>query len=192
MKNLTLKDFLSIGNPCLDCGKALIFRATTSYYKDGSVFTIAPTFIPENKSFLFELESFYESKLLISINPYSHKISLPNEDGFRKYLKNYCFSFFSACGANEITIQTKDVSFDLDKKIMLPINLSYEVIKIVAGKEMLTLFTDYSKKTSAITRCKISDAPNYNEPVDVPLLPLSKFKNKAHFIEKIKTYLAFS
>lgn len=190
MKFFTIKDFISYNNPCFSCNNQKILKIVSSPIKEnivgGGVLlnpTISSTFLE------VDLKITYLYSLKLKISHTSNKIIISNIDDLTKYLEQHTLYFVSRCNCCGTRISSNILTFDLTKSFVKPLSIESEIICVKEGESFFILKSYFAQnKSNLIINKKDSD------PIELslPLYPLLKFKNRDHFLSKMKMLALFS
>ena len=189
MKLFTVKDFISDNNPCFGCGDNIYFYIQ-SYPKTEEPVMIRPTVRPDYTS--VDLKVTYAKTLQLWIFHQTNKIIASDNDALVEYLDNHDLKMKSICGKCNTTIKSNVLEFNLDKGYIKPASINFERIYISDNHNAYEIYTEYSKNKSKIA---VRNGSHYSSDaliIDAPLMPLYRFKDKEHLMNKLKTYLTFS
>jgi len=90
-------------------------------------------------------------------------------------------------------IQSQFLEFNLDKGFIKPVGVSKEILIVKDDANMYQVTTNTAWGTTTVVVDRLDrTTPTSPLVLNLPLLPLYKFKTKERFIEKIKTYITFS
>lgn len=188
MKKFTAKDFIAYNNPCFSCGERISFRLGI----EGPVSTqLRPTVKPEYT--VVDLKVTYTITLQLWIFHKSNKIITSDTRGFADFLFDNKLYLHSRCDKCMTTIQSQFLEFNIDKGYAKPTGISREVLIVQDNMNLYNLQSSFIEEKSVLTVDRI-DKTTPISPIllELPLLPMYKFKDKEQFLNKIKTYLTFS
>lgn len=191
MKQFTVKDFISYNNPCFSCGENIHFAIG---YKqddmDGSTL-LRPTVKPEFT--VVDLQTTYRDSLQLWIFHTTNKIRASNPKELEKFLSKSQLFLSSKCNKCYTNVESDYLEFDLDKSFIRPVRLFREVLMVSDGSHMYHVRSVFPTAKSFVVIDRL-DKPKPISPItmEVPLLDMSRFRDKEHFFEKMKTYMIFS
>lgn len=194
MKTFTIKDFVGYNNPCKMCGRKVSFSLVPVSHNE-NVYSrgIYPMF---RKNLLyFNLWIKYKEKLAISLNPLNNNFKLEGEsEDLSKLMKEYKeennLVFDITCDSCKTQIISSYLEFE--NNYVKPFTLSKESLIAITENYSYVIRTEHDTDKSFIVAEKVRRS---NEPpftLEIPLLPLSKIKNKENLIKKIKLYMTLS
>lgn len=202
MKKFTVKDFITYNNPCFSCDNKINFYIGIQTvppidpdpkYPLGS---IHPSFIRPIVSMEYselDLNISYNNSLSLKIYHKTNKIDSNNMTELFRYLKSHRIILQSRCDKCFSCIESNDLSFNYDKKFIYPATIKSERLLVSDDENLYHMYSWFATGKTDLNVDKINRAfPMSPLHLKLPLLPLYKFKNRQHFIEKIKTYLVFS
>lgn len=202
MKKFTVKDFITYNNPCFSCGNKISFYIGTESYQaiildpKFPVGSTHPTFmrpIVSTEYSELDLKISYNDSLNLRIYHKSNKIDSNNIQKLFEYLKAHRIILQSRCDKCYTCIESNDLLFNYDKGFIYPATIKSERILVSDDENMYHMYSWFSTNKTDLTIDKINRVlPVSSSHLKLPLLPLYKFKNKQHFIDKIRTYLTFS
>jgi hypothetical protein len=206
MKLLTLKDFITYNNPCFSCQENTFFRVITRKLDDpmaehpitkaGKGIILHPVVTPQMVDMDLKV-NYSDGTLNLRILHKSNKI-ISDINALTDYLSEHIMYATSKCTRCGSYIRSHSMLFDLDKKILKPLSIRKEFLLIEEPDKMYSLTSNWDNQESILMVAKTSVPTDrvikYEEPIDLkmPLQPLSKFKNKQTFINKMNTLILFS
>jgi hypothetical protein len=185
---LTVKDFILYNSPCLFCnlpGTLTIRSSGTS--NDRAVSIKKPSLSSEDIEVYLKIT--YASSLNLKINHTHNRFNSNNWQALTKYLKEYKMSMAMRCDTCGCFIKSKILQFDLDKKIIKPLEISQERLHVQNNDTFISLNSSYLDNQSILTAT--TKGKDGTTILKLPLNPLKKFKDREHFIKKMKTLLLF-
>jgi hypothetical protein len=187
MKRFTVKDFIAYNNPCFSCDSKINFNIgflDLSAKTDASY--LRPTVFPDYTEVVLKIT--YSDSLRLFIFHRTNKILTDNNQALTKYLDSHKLFLSSTCGTCLTQIESQYLEFNLQKKFIAAVGLNTERLIVGDGYQVFQIHSYHLANKSKLT----VDSSKSSVQLDLPILPLYKFKNKKHFLEKIKTYLIFS
>jgi hypothetical protein len=207
---LTFNDYLHQFSHCLNCAKALNLNIETIYKKSARPGPVK-YFKPGISKFAIEFQilNTYLCNLELKINPMSHIIQFNGMNN--KFEKNYYIrQFFDqydlfadlSCKNHCQVIRTTPLNFNLDKSILDPFELSYELINLndkfylETSQEYSILYirkgeeTVFKEPLSYDNQLKISWSQDYLELIELPPMHL-QYKSKEEILNKLSVYEFF-
>ncbi len=191
MKRFTVKDFIAHNNPCINCNDSISIKvATLEDNVDGPAF-LRPTV--SNDFTLIDLKVTYTKTLKLWIFHQNNKFIASSVDDLKLFLKTHRVYLRSHCERCYTNIESHFLDFELDKGYIKPMGISMESVFVTDDAHRYHLHSSFATNETII----IIDRINKVTPIspmrfEVPLIPLSKFRDKEHLINKMKTYLVFS
>lgn len=192
MKNFTVKDFILYNSPCFNCGGNINFYfefEPASDYGNFSKRAMVTTDFVE-----VELVVHYANNLLIKIENKTNKYTTNNHAALTTYLSKFELSLHSRCERCFTDIVSNTLKFDEERNVICPTTIKYEQYQITDNENVYAVYTKLvSNDTySKILVSKINATKNISTYLNMPPLPIYKFKTKEKFLNKIKTYVTFS
>jgi hypothetical protein len=192
MKKFTLKDFILHNSPCFSCAELITFQIGIINIAD---LTMSESFL--KASVLREYTSIdlhigWNDTLKLNIDHKSNKFATNNASALTKYLEGRKLFFKCECSKCHSGMLSNHLEFSAAGFIR-PVSINRETIVVYDNVNMYQIYSLYDNNQSTIFIDRIDKAiPISPIRLDTPLLPRSKFKNKGHLIEKLKTYILFS
>jgi len=120
----------------------------------------------------------------------NNKYVVSDMDKFITYLGIKNLYLISECKKCKNTILSNKLEFNSNGSIKA-ITILRELISVEDTEKIYTLSSDYAEN---VTNICVFNFKTQKDPysLDLPLLPLYKFKNREHLISKLKTYILFS
>lgn len=194
MRKFTVKDFIAYNNPCFSCSNQINFRigfldletkADISYLRP----VVAPTYTEVD--LIIKYANTEALKLFIFHK--SNKILTNSSQGLTKYLASRKLFLSSTCDKCYTQIESQYLDFNIDKSYVSAVGLSSERLMVNDGNNLYQLSSYFmAEKTSLMVDKLDKVRPLSPFQLELPLLPKYRFKDKAHFIQKMKTYMTFS
>lgn len=187
MKKFTVKDFITYNNPCFSCGEKINLKIG----HDHGTAELRPTVKPDYT--VIDLRVTYTHTLQLWIFHKTNKIITSDGRGLADYLYNHNIYLQSQCSKCYTSIQSQFLEFNLDKGFIKPVGIKTEKLIMLDDDNMYTIYSSFEEEKSMVAVDRINKAtPVAPTCFDLPLLPLSKFKTKERYLDKIKVYLTFS
>lgn len=146
-----------------------------------------------------DLKITYRSHLHLKIDNKTNKFHTNNLTELTKYLHDHdvflrsqctCYTTIEGCYT---TIEGSSLEFNVGKGFVKPFGVAKEVLVINDGTNMYFLHTTFREQRSILEVTRLDRAlPLTPCRLVLPATSLRKFKNREHFINKMKTYLTFS
>lgn len=196
MKRFTVKDFILSTSPCFGCASRLSFSMGFADFEPG-IHTVSsfhkPIVITSEHSNV-ALRTTYNSSLHLTIFNKTNRFQTTDLQGLKEFLKSRRMFINTHCKKCNSKIDTQYLELNMDKGFIKPVGISGEDITISdeTTNYMIHSSTLDGMSTIIVMKKKMSNVMSLPVRLEVPILPLSKFKNKEQLIEKIKLYLLFS
>ena len=186
-----MKDFVNYGSPCLECGNKLDLSFNITFRQNDAT-SVIPLNLQNDGKLLANLKITYKDALIMVLDPKTNKfaVTIPEKD-FLKYLQECCIRLIMTCKCYSVFLSDK-LDFDTKTFRLAAFTVASETMTVRTPHEMYRLSTYYGGNTSELEIYPMDSISKMTETMVLPILPRSKFKNKSHFLEKIKTYLIFS
>jgi hypothetical protein len=192
MKKFTVKDFIAYNNPCFSCNRPINFRigfvdletkTDTSYLRP----TVTPNYTE------IDLRITYDDSLKLFIFHKTNKILTNSNQGLTKYLGSRKLFLSSACDKCLTRIDSHYLDFNIDKGYLEATGIATEMLIVEDKTNRYHINSFFMADKSILTVDRIDKAtPLSPFQIELPLLPKWRFKNKDHFLQKMKTYITFS
>lgn len=197
MKQFTLKDFIKYNAPCFNCGGKVeiifvtSFKGTEEEYVNHEGFnqsSITPIIFPKYTS--INLLTTYRDILTLHIHHKDNKLETIKFPDLNNFISKNNIRLQSECHNCYNIIVTNYLKFNLDKKYLEPLTISHEKFNMITNNYHFSIITDFLDNS---TKIHIRQNNVYEPPIilNLPLLPLYKFKNKETLLNKINTLLLF-
>lgn len=192
MKKYTVKDFLKLNSPCYGCGKKINLRMGSDVgdLMGGTVYlkmSVTPAY------YSIPLSATYNDNLKLLIEPRTNKFTVSNGERFVSYIKKHNLFVMVYCDNCGTAMISQYLEFNLIGGYIKPVGLSAETIVLQDKNNRYTIVSQYPTDQTKIVVASIKDgAVTSASNLELPLLPHYRFKDKQHFMSKIKTYLLFS
>lgn len=197
MKKFTVKDFILYNSPCFNCKNEISFYFEIDPINDYG--RVSKRALVTSDYTEVELIVHYANNLKIKIDHKTNKYTTSNQSQLTAYLEKFSLSLHTRCDRCFTDIMTNKLEFNSKMGFIHPVTLTVESF-VVDDKNtrysIYTYFTDLanSKKQTCLymSRTDPSTKQVSSSQITLPMLPIYKFKTKAKFLSKIKTYLTFS
>lgn len=194
MRKFTVKDFIAYNNPCFSCGNSINFNIGLL---DLETKINSQTMRPVVTSTYTEVDLVvkYASNeaLKLYIFHKTNKILTNSIEGLTKYLNSRKLWLKSTCDKCYTHIESQFLEFNIDKGYLNAVGLSAERLMVNDGTSQYQITTSFIDEKSLVTVDRLDKVqPLSPFQLKLPLLPKYRFKDKEHFIRKIKTYMTFS
>ena len=192
MKRFTVKDFIAYNKPCFSCENQINFRiGFLNLETQADASYLRPTV---NKDYTrIDLQITYSDSLKLYIFHRTNKIMTNNHPALVKYLARHKLFLRSICDRCYTQVESFFLEFDLEKDIVQATGLATERLIVSDSQNHYQIYTSFLEEKSKIVVDKLDKASPLSPTVlNLPLVPKYKFKDRFHFIEKMKLYLLFS
>ena len=197
MKQYTVKDFILYNNPCISCGEKILLefasldtRHSSKTSKEDVV--ILKPFV-KNERTEVDLKISYTSSINLRIDHKSNKFLSSNFEGLTDYLNKYKLYLRTRCNKCYSYIDSHFLEFNIARGFIKPVSISSEYFIIQDASYMYHIRSNsWESKTIVVVDRIDKTTPVSPIRFDLPIILLSKFKNKENIINKIKTYITFS
>jgi hypothetical protein len=99
----------------------------------------------------------------------------------------------STCDRCYTQIESQYLDFNIDKAYVSAVGISTERLMVNDGDNLYQINSFFMAEKSSLIVDKLDKLkPLTPFQLDLPLIPKYRFKDKAHFIQKMKTYITFS
>lgn len=189
MKKFTIKDMMLYHNPCRACGNNTNFSFCVISCVQDSPSVRDWKIRPElNDSYLkIPLSIRYKYRLDLHINLLTNEFIVHSKKSLYDFLKNHQIYAQAVCGKCGSYINT-DFLFTENDKFIKPVGLYVEVFYFKNEGCDLIVKNNYEGGATTITFNK----SNGHKTLNVPLIPMYKFKTNEALFQKIKMMLTFS
>ena len=192
MKKFTIKDFINFNSPCFSCNSKISVRigVENSDMVFNEVYlrpTVGPSFLE------VDLKITYNSHLKLIVAHKTNKFAVNDIGILEEYFKDHKIFIETECSRCYTKLESQNLEFDWAGCFIRPVEMKREILMTSDDHNLYQIFSSFPEKTSLVVIDKISKATPIS-PIhfSAPLLPLYKFRDKKHLIEKLKTYALFS
>jgi hypothetical protein len=192
MKRFTVKDFIDYNGPCFSCDSPINFKIG---FLDLEARTDASYLRPTvtNNYTEIDLRITYENSLKLYIFHKTNKILTNSNQGLTKYLSSRKLFLSSSCERCLTQIDSQYLDFNVDKGFVAATGIATERLMVMDDHNLYRINSFFMADKSSLTVDKIDKTtPLSPLRLELPLLPKYRFKDKKHFLRKIKTYVTFS
>jgi hypothetical protein len=192
MKRFTVKDFIDYNGPCFSCTNPINFRigfldletkTDTSYLRP----TVTTNYTE------IDLRITYENSLKLYIFHKTNKILTNSNQGLTKYLSSRKLFLTSSCDKCLTQIDSQYLDFNVDKGYVSAVGIATERLMVMDKTNLYQINSFFMADKSMLTVDRIDKTtPLSPFQIELPLLPKYRFKNREHFLTKMKTYITFS
>ncbi len=195
MKKFTVKDFIAYNNPCFSCDNAINFRigfvdletnqSTSSYLR--------PTVTSLYTEIDLRIKYSNQEALKLYVFHKTNKILTNSNQGLTNYLSSHKLFLTSTCDRCYTRIESQFLEFNIDKGYVAAVGISTERLMVNDDNNLYQINSFFMAEKTSLIVDKIDKAKILSPfQLDLPLLPKYRFKDKEHFLRKIKTYMTFS
>lgn len=177
MKQFTINDFIDYCNPCRICSKNVSMQIVIGNVIHSN-FTVNGTKVKFTTKITYKKEDSQYIEFDAKTNRYNANFDLKSEK-IRIHL---------TCGKCSYIISD---FLEFDDAHVKPLTIFEEDFVLDVGSNHIQMITVISKNETVIYSCA-KDQVNSVTSITIPLLPLSKWKNKEKLTNLIITYLTFS
>ena len=193
MRKFTVKDFIAYNNPCFSCGNQINFRiGFLDLVTKTDVSYLRPVVGPQYTEVDLIIKYANQDALKLYIFHKTNKILTNSQQGLTKYLSSRKLFLASSCSRCYTKIESQHLDFNLDKGFVAAVGISTERIMVNDGNSLYQIDSFFASQKSSLVVSKLDSARMSPLQLDLPLLPKYRFKNKEHFLQKMKTYITFS
>jgi len=192
MKQFTVKDFITYNSPCFSCDEKISFSiVSTTLQGPADIVHLRPTVNPDHIS--VDLKITYNQTLSLKIQNKTNAIFYNDNKGVADYIYSHRLFLTSSCNKCLTKIESQFLEFNLSNGYIKPVGIARESLIVSDATHRYHVYSTTISDKSVITMDRI-DKPIPISPVriETPLLPLYRFKDRQHFINKMKTFLIFS
>jgi len=192
MKKFKVKDFIEYNSPCFGCNNHINFKVGFINTIEG-VFSYLPkpNVTPEYTE--IDLLINWSSSLTLHIFHKTNKFSTNNVKNLTKYLEDHKLFLYSNCDRCYTEITSQCLNFNFENGLISAVGLDAERLMVSDKEFSYQISSFYSTGKSNLIVDRIDKVkPISPLIIELPLLPKSRFKNRQHFLNKIKTYITFS
>jgi hypothetical protein len=192
MRKFTVKDFIAYNNPCFSCDNQINFKiGFLDLETKADISYLRPTVTPNYTE--VDLVITYSDALKLYIFHKTNKILTNSQQGLTKYLSSHKLFLHSTCDKCYTEVESQFLDFNLDKGFVGAVSLSSERLMVSDKENLYQINSFFMADKSNLVVDKLDRAkPLTPLRLELPLLPKYRFKDKKHFIEKMRTYLLFS
>ena len=194
MRKFTVKDFIAYNNPCFSCSSNINFRiGFLDLETKADISYLRPTVTPNYTEVDLIIKYASTEALKLYIFHKTNKILTNSSQGLTKYLSGRKLFLSSTCDKCYTQIESQYLDINIDKGYIAAVGISSERLMVNDGDNLYQINSFYMAEKSNLIIDKLDKVmPLTPFQLDLPLIPKYRFKDKAHFIQKMKTYLTFS
>ncbi len=193
MRKFTVKDFITYNNPCFSCGNQINFRiGFLDLETKADISYLRPVVGPQYTEVDLIIKYANQDALKLYIFHKTNKILTNSQQGLTKYLSSRKLFLASSCDRCYTKIESQYLDFNLDKGFVAAVGISTERIMVNDGTSQYQIDSFFMAEKSHVAVTRLDSNAMAPFRLDLPLLPKYRFKNKEHFIQKMKTYITFS
>jgi hypothetical protein len=189
MRRLTVKDFITYAAPCLICGKpsSIGLGFVDTEYMTSPLISIRGS-VGTNFTY-FDLKSGYTNDIKLYIFHRDNKFLTNDKRRLEEYLASRKLSLGAYCPRMCSQFATHPLSFQLNSGQVAPVAMKWERLVMPVGEWDNYYLTSYFDENRSVLDSRIVGEI---QSMEIPLLPRDSFRDRAHLIEKLQTYLLFS
>jgi hypothetical protein len=194
-KKLTIKEFILYNNPCFICGNKITFYLKCNHNSNPFSVPQNLTSTLKNKELDVTLLLEYKSTLKLKFNILTHEYITNNEIKLNNYLLGKSLFLSSYCDLCNSCINSNYLDFQSNGTtgIIKPIIICSETFIIKTNNSTYILKSSFNDKRTVVSiyTSEFNLLQKANIEIDIPLLPLYKFKTKEKLLEKLKILVTF-
>ncbi len=194
MRKFTVKDFIAYNNPCFSCSNPINFRiGFLDLETKADISYLRPVVTPTYTEVDLIIKYANTDALKLYIFHKTNKILTNSQQGLTKYLSSRKLFLSSTCDRCYTQIESQYLDFNIDKAYVSAVGISTERLMVNDGDNLYQINSFFMAEKSNLIVDKLDKLkPLTPFQLDLPLIPKYRFKDKAHFIQKMKTYITFS
>jgi len=194
MRKFTVKDFIVYNNPCFSCNSQINFRiGFLDLETKADISYLRPVVAPTYTEIDLIIKYANTDALKLYIFHKTNKILTNSQQGLTKYLSSRKLFLSSTCDKCYTQIESQYLDFNIDKGFVAAVGISSERLMVNDGTNLYQINSFFMAEKSNLIVDKLDKVrPLTPFQLDLPLIPKYRFKDKAHFIQKMKTYITFS
>ena len=193
MRKFTVKDFIAYNNPCFSCGNQINFRiGFLDLETKADISYLRPVVGPQYTEVDLVIKYANQDALKLYIFHKTNKILTNSQQGLTKYLNSRKLFLASSCDRCYTKIESQYLDFNLDKGFVAAVGISTERIMVSDGTSQYQIDSFFMAEKSHLAVTRLDSNAMSPFRLDLPLIPKYRFRNKEHFIQKMKTYITFS
>lgn len=192
MKKFTVKDFIFYNSPCFSCGSKTRFDIGCLNSETSITSILTRPVINANYTEV-DISITYTDALKLYIFHSNNKILTNNSQALIKYLSTHRLYLISKCLNNKCgcIIQSQFLIFNLEKSYIEAVPISFEMLTVTDENNIYRIESWFEGEPHSNVSYTKKDT-NKKTSLKLSLLPKFSFKNKQHFITKMKTIIIFS
>lgn len=193
MRKFTVKDFITYNNPCFSCGNQINFRiGFLDLETKADISYLRPVVGPQYTEVDLIIKYANQDALKLYIFHKTNKILTNSQQGLTKYLSTRKLFLTSSCDRCYTKIESQYLDFNIDKGFVAAVGISTERIMVNDGDSLYQIDSFFMAQKSHLVVSRLDSARMSPFQLDLPLIPKYRFKDKAHFLQKMKIYMTFS
>jgi hypothetical protein len=192
MKKFTVKDFIAYNNPCFSCGSPINFNV---HYVGNPVVgkTSRPLITPNYIEIDLKIAYSRMEALKLCVFHKTNKILTNSIEGLTKYVTENKLYLESRCDKCGTSIESQFLEINIDKGYVVPVEIRREILSVISNDRIYQIKSSFAEGKSRLIVDRIDKVGPMSPCIlEMPLLPKYRFKDREHFINKIKTYVIFS
>lgn len=193
MKVFTIKDFLQYNAPCFSCGQKVVIQF--AHHNDSASTYIKPTIINSLLELDLHVKWLKINQVNLIIDLQTNHIATSNKQGLIKFIndrKVYAESKCKDCGT---IIRSDYLTFDFQSMLIKGVGLAFEQLVVFEKQVKYVLCSSINGYGGECSKSQMYAWNNLSAGTFdqvIPLCPLYKFRNRQHFLDKMKTICVFS
>lgn len=195
MKRFTVKDFIAYNNPCFSCSNPINFRIgfLDTDNPQAVVSYLRPTVTGLYTEIELKIKYAHAEALKLLVFHKTNKILTNSNQGLTEYLSSHKLFLTSSCDRCYTLIESQYLDFNLEKGYLNAVGIWIERLMVNDDANVYQINSNFLNNESELTVDRIDKAkPLSPFRIKLSLLPKYRFKDKEHFLRKIKTYMTFS
>lgn len=196
MRKFTVKDFILYDSPCFSCGKPILFKLCSKTNASNNHILgdeIYHTPIISGSSLEVDVAIRYVGSVKLKIDCKTNKFNVTNAAGLTKYLADHKLFLDSYCNNCYTRVRSIPLKFNLEYGFIYPTEVLLEYVFMNDGNNVYALhsFADINKSELVVRRIDSSRtiAPS---TVQLPYIPMRKYRSRRKLLDKLKMYVLFS
>jgi len=186
MRRLTVKDFIEYSAPCLICGKPSSIGLGFDAEYNAPLISIKGS-VGTNFTY-FDLKYGYTTDLKLYIFHRDNKFLTNDKRRLEEYLnarKSYLRAY---CSSGCSQFATQSLSLHSSGQVAL-VSMRWERLIVPVGDGNNYYLTSYFGENKSVLDSR--NLVGETQTLEIPLLPRDSFRDRAHLIDKLRTYLLY-
>jgi hypothetical protein len=191
MRKFTVKDFIEYNGPCFSCDNPINFKIGFQGLNNADASFLRPTVTATYTE--IDLRITYNNSLQLFIFHQTNKILTNDPGALTEYLSSHKLFLSSTCDHCLSLIESQFLDFHISQGYVAAVGISNERLLVKDKGSLYQINTSMILDKSLIVVDRIDKTrPISPFTLELPALPLYRFKDKQHFLDKIKKYILFS